>query len=170
MTSCMSTQINNSTTFFSSTSVKVINTCCLPYAMSTLSPVLCSSFSILLCPIVMGLSLSAGPRAVPYSTWLLINLDTKRCCFLFSFLTDSRVMWHAIQVVEPAVQPSTDPHLPQPKGACHPREACLQWGACLLLQEGTPPPEISGCPQWGGCHPLPTLQVKTLLLPDSPFL
>ena len=79
-------------------------------------------------------------------------------------------MWHAIQVVEPAVQSSTDPRLPHPKGACHPQEACLRGGACLLLQQGTPPPEISGCPQWGGCHPLPTLQVTTLLLPDSPFL
>ncbi len=68
-----------------------------------------------------------------------------------------------MQVVEPAVQPSTDPHLPHPKGACHPWEACPQWGGCPLLQEGTPLPGISGCPPWGACHPLPTLQVSTLL-------
>ena len=79
-------------------------------------------------------------------------------------------MWHAMQVVEPAVQPSTDPHLPHPKGACHPREACLQGGACLLLREDTPLPEISGSPQWEACHPLPTLQVTFLLPPYNPFL
>lgn len=50
-------------------------------ALLTLLPNLCSSVSISACPIVMVVSLSAGPWAARSTTWLLIKSTSKGVVF-----------------------------------------------------------------------------------------
>lgn len=63
-----------------------------------------------------------------------------------------------MQVVEPLLQPLTDPHLHHHKGACLPPAPCPQQEASRHLLGPTLPLVTNGYPQWGACLPQTILQ------------